>query len=230
MSGAPSFYMAYDSSSGHSIPAGYESFYQDGFLHLFFDLIPGFDLISRTVCLYVPVGNTKWPYSASTSSAIHGTMIYQFVTTIGSDVTTILSSSSIGSQDFGFLFLEPAQYISIGGVAIDSLSIVHATGGIPDRYLNGDVKFLPGLNTSVTQSGNSIVLVISPGYGLGNNTNYGTGNGVCDGAIISINGVSPTDVGQFYIRGSSGVIIYDDPSTNTIRIAIDPNNNASECP
>ena len=221
--------MIYDSTSDPA-PTGYSAFVQPDSIHLFFELLAGTELVDRTVCFSIPTSNTQWPYVATQSIlGGNGRKFFDARVVVGQSILSVLSSGDGGVKNVGSLYIEPAQYLSIGGIVIDSLSVVSATAGTPERFVTGDMVFLPGLNTSVSQSGNSITLVTRPGYGLGEALYTGTDNGPCDGLVESINGADATAKNQFYIKGTNGIIIHDDPLTNTIRIGLDKTNKAAKC-
>ena len=227
----PNFYMIYDQTSGHPVPTGYESFVQPGMVHLFFELIAGNTLISRTVCFYVPAANSTWPYlSKSTLLASSGAKSLEVKIVVDSPILSVLIPENNGSATVGPMFVEPAQLMNVGGIVIDSLSVIHSQVGNPERFITGDVVFLPGINNEVTQSGSGVVLTTQQGYGLGQQVYYGTDNGVCDGNVSLINGASPDNNDVFSIVAGPGVIIKDSPSTNSIMISLDPANNSAQCP
>ena len=226
------------------IPDGLmEPFIREGFLNIFFEVhyigiqtAPRYESI---VCFYVPLDNTIWPYACvssfygNQSSPHYGRKIFEGKLVVGQSVLEIcpeeLGSDPSGERNalFGGPYIEPSQIMEIGGTVMDSFDVI-SPDETPTRYLSGDIKFQPGINTSIIQSDNTITAYTALNDGLGRSVYSGTDKGACDG-ILMINGVQADSNGVFLIKGENGIIVSDYPSEHKIKISIDPNNSAFQC-
>lgn len=193
------------------------------------------------VCFYVPLDNTIWPYACvssfygNQSSPHYGRKIFEGKLVVGQSVLQICGEA-MGpdgpSEELNALFegpyIEPSQIMEIGGTVIDSFDVI-SPDETPTRYLSGDIKFQPGINTSIIQSDNTITAYTALNNGLGRSVYSGTDKGACDG-ILMINGVQADSNGVFLIKGENGIIVTDYPNEHKIKISIDPNNPAFQCP
>lgn len=242
---------------GHLNYPGLESFAVPGFMSVFFKAFYTTDtnnISGQVMCFYVPLdeGSVQWPYTA----VAHGSMpngkrswggsiivtqkilqlirpVYvvtgsnEYITT--SDGDKILATPTYQSAYQQTPTIEPGRIFEIGGAVVDQLNVIYESSPSANRYLSGDIRFLPGANTSVTQSGQTISLNSQPGFGSGKNVYTGTDLGEPCNGITRINGETPTQSGQFYIYGANGILIQDVPESHLIRISMDKTNEAFSC-
>jgi hypothetical protein len=113
-----------------------------------------------------------------------------------------------------------------------------ATGAIPSvsreninpkRSVYSDVKFYSGINTEVSQIDDEIQIISELDYGLGQAVYKGNDAGVCNG-ILSINGLRPNEARSFFLRGSNGILVEDDPINHRIVVKVDPRSKVAKCP
>lgn len=223
----------YDISS-HSHHSGLESYAKDKHVSIFFKAFyttdPD-DISKQVMCFNVPMENTQseWIYVSDANGLLpNGKFSWSGKVAVTQRILEVTEPAYYMEIGDAIQAVERSQFFELGGAVIDRLDVIDA---IPaDRYLADDVRFLPGLNTSVTQSGSTIQITSQPGLGTGRQVYTGTDIGeVCNG-ITKINGEMPDDNGQFYIRGEGDVIVEDVPSEHLIRISLNKNNPASTCP
>lgn len=243
---------------GHLNYPGLESYAKTGYLSVFFKAFyttDTADVASQVACFYVPLDESQvqWPYTATASGQmpngkksweanltvtskilqliqpvyiVTGTNEY-ITTSDGAKILALPNYSTLNSQTPQ---IEPGQFFEIGGAVVDQLNVVSSLHPETNRYLSGDIQFLPGINTSIFQSGSTITAVSQLGLGTGRKVYTGTELGdPCEG-VLKINGVAPDDFGQFHIKGGNGILVEDVPELNLIRIGLDKTNKAYKCP
>ena len=249
--------VVYDLSMHSSYP-GLESFGQEESMSIFFKAFfttDTEDLASQVMCFYVPLAmnSSQFPYTSTASALMpNGKKAWEAKIVVTEKVYDLVSTGHLLTDDEKNLTtdtggkiiiremytiegdgispaIEPGQFFEIGGTAIDQLNIIFPLSPEKNRYLSGDVKFLPGVNTAILQSNDTIIANSNVGFGTGKQVYTGTDLGdPCDG-IIKINGTAPDEYGQFYITGEHGILVENVPSENTIKISINKTDGAFKC-
>jgi len=232
----PKLTLIYSGAPGSTPPATYSSNFLiiPDHVHLFFELHDSTsgNVVDKSICIYIPRSNTTWPFVATANNYIIGVngkiKIFEVRCLVSETILNIFSSSDIIVFSNGGLEIEPSLYLSCGGVAVDQLNIKDQFGNIK-RVINGKINFLPGLNTESKIIDSKIFIDASPGFGNGNDIYTGSSLGICNGIIYSINGSTPNDNGQIFIKGDDKVKIIDDRVNHKIILAISPISNLSDC-
>jgi hypothetical protein len=234
----PNFYFAVKKNDNEiSLPSSipqefYDFFIKDNFLHLFFCVhkIPtNLDKFNGLICLYIPLDNEVWPYTAKTSLYNSGgTKMFEFKSLITEGIFEIFDTETdfIFINDNTGLDIEPSQIFHAGGVVVDEIEILDDLDN-QKRLVAGDIKLMPGFNSSMIQLNNTISINALSGLGIGKKYND-TATDICEG-IFSINGVNPNDSGLFKIEGSNGILIFNSPESSQIVISIDPKTSVAKC-
>lgn len=229
----PKLTLIYSGATGSAPPLAYASkiAIKPDHIHLFFELHDNvsIDIADRTVCMYIPINNSTWPFVCTQSHyTANNIKIFECRCLISEDILKIFNTNDIISFANGGIDIEPSLYMSCGGVSVDQLNIKDQNGNIK-RILSGKLNFLPGVNTQAQTIDSLIFVSAYPGYGNGNDIYTGNSLGVCDGIITSINGSSPNENGQFFITGDDYIKVIDDRVNHKIILAISPISKAFEC-
>lgn len=231
---APKLTLIYRGATGSTPPSAYSGkiAIKSDHIHLFFELHDNVstNTADRTVCMYIPLNNSIWPFVCTQSHyTTNNIKIFESRCLISEDILNIFTTSDIISFANGGIDIEPSLYMSCGGVSVDQLNIKDQSGNTK-RILSGKLNFLPGVNTEAKTIDSLIYVSAYPGYGNGNDVYTGSSLGVCDGIISSINGSSPNENGQFFINGDDYIKVIDDKINHKIILAISPISKAFECP
>jgi hypothetical protein len=231
---SPRLTLIYSGATGSTPPPGYSSKIEikSNHIHLFFELHDNTssDIADRTICMYIPLNNTVWPFVCTQNYYIQNKIkVFEIRCLVSENILNIFTQNDIINFANGGLKIEPSLYMSCGGVSVDQLNIKDQDGNIK-RVLTGKLNFLPGVNTEAKTIDSSIFISAYPGYGNGNDIYTGSSLGICNEIISSINGATPNENGQIFIKGDDYIKVIDDKINNKIILAISPRSKAFKCP
>jgi hypothetical protein len=96
---------------------------EKGYISLLIEVHKGATLLDRTISLKIPINNSVWPYTATSSHVEDGIKVYEIRALISKDIFTDNNLNILSSIN-NILYIEPSLISSIGNIVVDKLSIV----------------------------------------------------------------------------------------------------------
>jgi len=189
-----------------------------------------FKFQSLAYAMYMTIGidisNLTWPVFAQRHIEDEAATKYVSMSVlIGESILADFPTTRF--TKFDDIFLEQSVIMECYKKSIDQFEIRHSNGS--KDYVKGALSFSNGMNSSVTQSGQSIRINAGVGEGEGRGRNNSTEiSEKCNG-ILTINGVPPDIDGKFKIQAGKGISVVDDPPNHKIIISIQQDSPLIEC-
>jgi hypothetical protein len=178
--------------------------------------------------LSVQISETSFPKIISSSLKDEsGTIFVHLSGVVGSSALSIIKQPSRYRQ-FSDVHLEPSIIVTCYKRSLDQLAIERKDG--TKEILKGDIVFLSGVNTQVSQGSKSISISAIHGAGEGRRIYAGDPNLEKCYGILTVNGVKPSTGGIFKVEGGKDIYIENIPSEHKIIVSIQQDARIIECP